>query len=213
MRLDNLIARLMKTRLTRSLGTVFAFFVLAGCATPPGATDTSANDVPRSTKNAQAASFGPQSFGSAPASSSADKAAQGTSLADAQPLTDEGSDVSDFHQTGRASWYGRGFHGRRTANGERYDMHALTAAHRTLPLGSYVRVTNPATSRSVVVRINDRGPYARGRVIDLSMAAAAALNMRHMGTARVEIEGLTQQQARAEMNETLASNSGSSGDK
>jgi rare lipoprotein A len=209
MRLDNLI-RLMKTRLTRGLGTLFAFFVLAGCATPPGASDTSANDVPNSTKNAQAGTFGPQSFGSAPAS---DAAVQGTSLADAKPLTDDGADVSDFHQTGRASWYGRGFHGRRTASGERYDMHALTAAHRTLPLGSYVRVTNPATSRSVVVRINDRGPYARGRVIDLSMAAATLLDMRHAGTARVQIEGLTQQEARAARNEMLASNSGSSAEK
>ncbi|MCX4143023.1 septal ring lytic transglycosylase RlpA family protein [Paraburkholderia sp. SEWSISQ10-3 4] len=204
MRLDNLIARLMKTRLSRGLGTLFAFFVLAGCATPPGASSTSDSGAPLSTKNAQAGSFGPQAFGSAPASGAA---AQGSSLADAQPLTDDNSGVSDFHQIGRASWYGRGFHGRRTANGERFDMHALTAAHRTLPLGSYVRVTNPATSRSVVVRINDRGPYARGRIIDLSMAAAAALDMRHAGTARVQIEGLTRQEARAEMNETLASNS------
>jgi rare lipoprotein A len=210
MRLDNLIARLMKTRLSRGLGTLFAFFVLAGCATPPGASDTSANDVPRSTKTAQTGSFGPQSYGSAPAS---EPTAQGTPLADAKPLTDDGTDVSDFHQTGRASWYGRFFHGRRTANGERYDMHALTAAHRTLPLGSYVRVTNPATSRSVVVRINDRGPYARGRVIDLSMAAASALDMRHAGTARVQIEGLTQQEARDARNEMLASNSDSSAQK
>ncbi|HZZ02430.1 MAG TPA: septal ring lytic transglycosylase RlpA family protein [Paraburkholderia sp.] len=210
MRLDNLIARLMKTRLSRSLGTIFAFFVLAGCATPPGATSTSESGAPLSTKSAQAGSFGPQSFGSAPAS---DAAAKGSSLADAKPLTDDGSSISDFHQTGRASWYGRGFHGRRTANGERFDMHALTAAHRTLPLGSYVRVTNPATSRSVVVRINDRGPYARGRIIDLSMAAAAALDMRHAGTARVQIEGLTQQEARAARNEMLASNSGSSAEK
>jgi rare lipoprotein A len=210
MRLDNLIARLMKTRLSRGLGTLFAFFVLAGCATPPGAGNTSASDVPLSTKTAQAGTFGPQAFGSAPAS---DAAAKGTPLADAKPLGDDGSDISDFQQTGRASWYGRGFHGRRTANGERYDMHALTAAHRTLPLGSYVRVTNPATSRSVVVRINDRGPYARGRVIDLSMAAANALDMRHAGTARVKIEGLTPQEARAEINETLASNSGSSAEK
>ncbi|WP_372342055.1 septal ring lytic transglycosylase RlpA family protein [Paraburkholderia aspalathi] len=194
----------MKTRLSRGLGTLFAFFVLAGCATPPGASSTSDSGAPLSTKNAQAGSFGPQAFGSAPASGAA---AQGSSLADAQPLTDDNSGVSDFHQIGRASWYGRGFHGRRTANGERFDMHALTAAHRTLPLGSYVRVTNPATSRSVVVRINDRGPYARGRIIDLSMAAAAALDMRHAGTARVQIEGLTRQEARAEMNETLASNS------
>ncbi|MFL9986650.1 septal ring lytic transglycosylase RlpA family protein [Paraburkholderia sediminicola] len=210
MRLDNLIARLMKTRLSRGLGTLFAFFVLAGCATPPGASSTSDSGAPLSTKNAQAGSFGPQAFGSAPASGAA---AKGSALADAQPLTEDNSGISDFHQIGRASWYGRGFHGRRTANGERFDMHALTAAHRTLPLGSYVRVTNPATSRSVVVRINDRGPYARGRIIDLSMAAAAALDMRHAGTARVQIEGLTRQEARAELNETLASNSGSSAEK
>ncbi|WP_408534984.1 septal ring lytic transglycosylase RlpA family protein [Paraburkholderia fungorum] len=197
----------MKTRLSRGLGTLFAFFVLAGCATPPGASNISASDAPLSTKNVQAGSFGPQAFGSAPAS---DAAAGSTPLADAKPITDDGSGISDFEQTGRASWYGRGFHGRRTANGERYDMHAMTAAHRTLPLGSYVRVTNPATSRSVIVRINDRGPYARGRVIDLSMAAASALDMRHAGTARVKIEGLTPQEARAELNETLASNSGSS---
>ncbi|MCC8393481.1 septal ring lytic transglycosylase RlpA family protein [Paraburkholderia sp. MMS20-SJTR3] len=194
----------MKTRLTRGLGTVFAFFALAGCATPPGASDTAATDTVRSTKNARLTSFGPQSFGSAPASSSS---ATSTPLADAKPLTDDGADASDFRQTGRASWYGRFFHGRRTANGERYDMHALTAAHRTLPLGSYVRVTNPSNSRSVVVRINDRGPYARGRVIDLSMAAASKLDMRHSGTARVQIEGITAQEARAEMNEQLASNS------
>ncbi|MGF6769492.1 rare lipoprotein A [Paraburkholderia sp. GAS199] len=210
MRLDIVILRLMKTRLSRGLGTLFAFFVLAGCATPPGATSTSDSGAPLSTKNVQASSFGPQSYGNAPASGAA---AKGTPLADAQPLTDDSSGVSDFHQTGRASWYGRGFHGRRTANGERYDMHALTAAHRTLPLGSYVRVTNPATSRSVVVRINDRGPYARGRVIDLSMAAANALEMRHAGTARVQIEGLTAQEARAARNEMLASNSGSTAEK
>jgi rare lipoprotein A len=201
----------MKTRLSRGLGSLFAFLVLAGCATPPGADTTSASSVPQSTKIAQASTFGPQSFGgSAPAS---DATAKSPSLADAQPLTDDGSDISDFHQTGRASWYGRDFHGRKTANGERYDMHAMTAAHRTLPLGSYVRVTNPATDRSVVVRINDRGPYARGRIIDLSMAAANLLGMRHVGTARVQIEGLTQQEARAARNETLASNSDSSAEK
>lgn len=202
----------MKTRLSRGLGTIFAFFALAGCATPPGAdTTSSASSVPLRTKTAQAGSYGPQSFASAPASDAA--ADNGPSLADAKPLTDDGSSASDFHQIGRASWYGRGFHGRRTANGERYDMHALTAAHRTLPLGSYVRVTNPATSTSVVVRINDRGPYARGRVIDLSMAAASALHMRHAGTARVQIEGLTQQEAREARNEILASNSVSSVEK
>jgi len=96
--------------------------------------------------------------------------------------------ASRFRQLGLASWYGRGFHGRKTANGEHYDMFAMTAAHRTLPLGSFVRVTSLATSRSVVVRINDRGPYARGRVIDLSYQAATALGMHRAGVTRVAIE-------------------------
>src|SRR3954449_23866 len=76
-------------------------------------------------------------------------------------------------QTGAASWYGPGFHGKRTANGERFNTHALTAAHKTLPFGTQVRVTNEHTGSSVVVRINDHGPYAHGRVIDLSKAAEA----------------------------------------
>jgi rare lipoprotein A len=206
MRLDFVIARLMKTRSSRSIGSLFAFFVLAGCAVPPNAANQAGNS-PLSTRSAQAGgagAFAPQAFGSA-ATPSSD--ATGTALADAQPLTEKGPNVAGFRETGRASWYGRFFHGRRTANGERYDMHALTAAHRTLPLGSYVRVTDSATSRSVVVRINDRGPFARGRVIDLSLAAATALGMQHAGTARVQIEGLTQQEARAERAEMLASNS------
>lgn len=91
-------------------------------------------------------------------------------------------------QTGLASWYGRAFHGRRTASGERFDMYALTAAHRTLPLGSRVRVTNLVSGQSVVVRINDRGPFVRGRVIDLSLAAAKVLDLPRTGTARVALE-------------------------
>lgn len=90
--------------------------------------------------------------------------------------------------TGTASYYGRRFHGRRTANGERFDMNALTAAHRTLPFGSIVRVTNPANGRSVTVRINDRGPFISGRVIDLSRAAARRIGMIRRGHAPVEIE-------------------------
>jgi rare lipoprotein A len=132
--------------------------------------------------------------------------AGGRSLADAQPLASTGPDVGDYRETGRASWYGKRFHGRRTANGERYDMHALTAAHRTLPMGSYVRVTDPSTSRSVVVRINDRGPFVRGRVIDLSFAAAGYLGLKRAGTARVTIEGLTQREAKAEQNGMLVAN-------
>jgi len=90
--------------------------------------------------------------------------------------------------TGSASYYGRRFHGRRTANGERFDMNALTAAHRTLPFGSMVRVTNPANGRSVTVRINDRGPFARGRVIDVSRAAAKELGLIQRGHGPVELE-------------------------
>ncbi|HYN22489.1 MAG TPA: septal ring lytic transglycosylase RlpA family protein [Thermoanaerobaculia bacterium] len=91
---------------------------------------------------------------------------------------------------GRASWYGPGLHGLRTASGERFDMHDLTAAHRTLPLGSYAQVKNLSNGRTVVVRINDRGPQLRRRAIDLSYAAAEELRMVGAGTANVEIAPL-----------------------
>lgn len=93
-------------------------------------------------------------------------------------------------QTGMASWYGPGFHGKRTANGEVYNQHALTAAHRTLPLGTRAIVTNVETGESVEVRINDRGPYKYGRVIDLSYAAARRIGMWATGTAPVRVEVL-----------------------
>lgn len=91
------------------------------------------------------------------------------------------------YQNGVASWYGPKFHGRQTANGERYDMDKLTAAHRTLPFNTYVRVLNRDNGREVTVRINDRGPFARGRVIDLSRAAAKKIGMIGPGTARVSL--------------------------
>lgn len=90
-------------------------------------------------------------------------------------------------ETGLASWYGRRFHGRRTASGERYDMHAMTAAHRTLPFGTKVRVRSVATGKEVVVRINDRGPYRHQRLIDLSQAAIVALGLRSRGVIMVEL--------------------------
>lgn len=93
-----------------------------------------------------------------------------------------------FRQSGVASWYGKEFHGRHTASGERFNSMAMTAAHRTLPLGSYVKVTCARSRKSVVVRINDRGPFRRTRIIDLSYAAAVALGIQQAGTARVEIE-------------------------
>lgn len=95
-----------------------------------------------------------------------------------------------FQVKGIASWYGPGFHGNRSASGERFNQNALTAAHRSLPFGTNVRVTNLNNGRSVIVRINDRGPYIRGRVIDLSAAAARVLGLLHTGVAPVRIEVL-----------------------
>lgn len=98
--------------------------------------------------------------------------------------------AAGYVEQGVASWYGPDFHGGRTATGETYDMHAMTGAHPTLPLPTWVRVTNLGNGRSVVVRLNDRGPFARGRIIDLSRAAADALDMVRAGTARVEVRSL-----------------------
>lgn len=89
---------------------------------------------------------------------------------------------------GMASYYGAELHGRRTASGQRFDMNAMTAAHRTLPFGSQVRVTNPANGKSVVVTINDRGPFSRGRLIDVSRAAATELGLIARGHGEVELE-------------------------
>ena len=91
-------------------------------------------------------------------------------------------------QIGTASWYGSYFHGKPTASGEAYDMHDLTAAHPTLPLGSYVRVTNLHNGRAVVVRVNDRGPIVQGRIIDLSYGAAQLLQFQEKGLQRVRLD-------------------------
>lgn len=95
-----------------------------------------------------------------------------------------------YRQTGTASWYGKKFHGLRTSSGERYDMYKMSAAHRTLPLPSYVRVTNVANNRSVIVKVNDRGPFHSDRIMDLSYAAAARLDMLKAGTAHVRLEAI-----------------------
>lgn len=95
-----------------------------------------------------------------------------------------------YQARGVASWYGRKFHGRRTSSGEPFDMYRFTAAHRTLPLPSFVEVTNLANGRSLVVRVNDRGPFKKDRLIDLSYAAAARLGFAEHGTARVEIRAV-----------------------
>jgi len=95
-----------------------------------------------------------------------------------------------YWERGVASWYGPGFHQVRTSTGERYDMYAMTAAHKTLPLPAYVRVTNLQNGRSIVVRVNDRGPFVGNRIIDLSYSAAARLDMLRNGTAMVDIRAI-----------------------
>jgi len=95
-----------------------------------------------------------------------------------------------YRETAMASWYGQAFQGRRTSSGEPYDMYQMTAAHKTLPIPTYVRVTNMENGRSVVVRVNDRGPFIEGRIIDLSLVAAQKLDMVRNGTARVEVVAL-----------------------
>ena len=113
-------------------------------------------------------------------------AAIAASLTLAVPLASTASAGNE--RNGVASYYGKRFHGRRTANGERFNMNAMTAAHRTLPFGTRVKVTNPRNGRSVTVRINDRGPFHGNRSIDLSRGAAARIGLVHAGVGRVKLE-------------------------
>lgn len=100
-------------------------------------------------------------------------------------------DTKGFTETGKASWYGKKFHGHLTSNGEIYDMYSMSAAHKTLPLPSYVKVINLDNGKETVVRVNDRGPFHEGRIIDLSYAAAQKLDIIKTGTANVRIEAIT----------------------
>ncbi len=115
-------------------------------------------------------------------------ASVGSTVAQAEPGSAASYAKTTRVQSGKASWYGPGFQGRRTASGERFNTQDLTAAHRTLPFGTKVRVTNTKTGQSVVVRINDRGPYAHGRMIDLSRASAQSIGID--GLAQVTLAGL-----------------------
>ncbi|MDZ5458110.1 septal ring lytic transglycosylase RlpA family protein [Azohydromonas lata] len=179
-------------RSTKRLALLLA--LLAGCATGPSLADTpAAADTPAQV---------PQDLVQGTAATPADLAAQPADAAE-RPAPSR-SLLSQLLQRGRASWYAHHFHGRRTASGERYDRTELTAAHRTLPLNSYARVRNPANGREVVVRINDRGPFNRGHVIDVSHAAAARLGI--LGSDReVEIEPLANGGARHASQEPTAS--------
>lgn len=102
------------------------------------------------------------------------------------------SSAKGFEQMGTASWYGKKFHGHLTSNGEIYDMYSMSAAHKNLPLPTYVKVTNLANNKSVVVRVNDRGPFHQSRIIDLSFSAAYKLDMLKTGTAEVKITAITE---------------------
>lgn len=146
--------------------------VLTGCATaPPAQPPASAPPGPAAKPAATAPT--------APADPMGGLAPANMSVAPEPELL--AGEVPRELERGQASWYGPRFHGRRTASGERYDMHALTAAHKTLPFGTLVRVRSLVTGREVEVRINDRGPFGAGRVIDVSRAAAEALGMMGLG--------------------------------
>lgn len=147
--------------------------LLAGCATR----------LPDSqVRHAPARSVAPSLPGAEPPSAPLD-------MPDAPASAQNLPDSRDFKEIerGQASWYGPRFHGRRTANGERYDQHAMTAAHKTLPFGSLVRVRSLVTGKEIDVRINDRGPFVRGRVIDVSRAGAEALGMMGLGVKQVSL--------------------------
>jgi len=107
-------------------------------------------------------------------------------------------DGRNYRAVGEASWYGTKFHGRKTANGEKYDLYGMTAAHKTLPLPTYVKVTNLANNKSVIVRVNDRGPFYSDRIIDLSFAAAQKLDFAKKGVAKVKVEGIDPRQWQAQ---------------
>lgn len=109
------------------------------------------------------------------------------------------SSAASYSETGLASWYGRDFHGRRTSSGERYDMHAMTAAHKLLPMNTLLLVKNLENGRETVVRVNDRGPFSGKRIIDLSQSAAKALKLTANGTARVKVTTLPKEGSSQEM--------------
>jgi rare lipoprotein A (peptidoglycan hydrolase) len=133
-------------------------------------------------------------LGAAPGNSTPDSKQQGTpgqiQEKDKIKSVQEKPITARKSQIGKASWYGRFFQHKKTASGEPYDMYQLTAAHRTLPLGSWIKVTNLKNDRSVIVRINDRGPMPKNRILDLSYSAAQILDMGHDGVDRVRLEVL-----------------------
>lgn len=184
-------------------------FVLAGCSSAPPRTEQAGQPVPVPEKKAPSSKGGYYKDDGPGEKPPPDLA----SLPDAVPRTEPlhryanrpyqvfGKDYvptashQQYWERGMASWYGRKFHGQKTSSGEIYDMYAMSAAHKTLPIPSYARVTNVANGKSVVVRINDRGPFHSDRVIDLSYAAAYKLGYAAAGSALVEVESVEAGQA------------------
>ena len=175
-------ARPMKLHIVRlALGLSFTAW-LAACTTAPQAPVRPAPGASATSSRAASAATAPPERANAPGDAESSPAMP----ADDVPRTALlGGEPAREFERGGASWYGPGFHGRRTASGERFDMHALTAAHRTLPFGTLVRVHSLVNGREVDVRITDRGPYAHNRIIDVSRAAAEELGMLGMGFKQV----------------------------
>ncbi|WP_105900951.1 septal ring lytic transglycosylase RlpA family protein [Vibrio gangliei] len=166
-------------------GLWMAFMILAGCSSSPDERYKISDDVapedPISVANIEDAhpKYEPFSRGG-----NSDYTLRGKSYKIVKNPT-------GFSQSGYASWYGKKFHGHLTSNGEVYDMYSMSAAHKTLPIPSYVKVTNTANGKTAIVRINDRGPFHDGRIIDLSYAAAYKLGVYQHGTAPVKIDYIT----------------------
>lgn len=187
-------------RFLRQCAIIASALVLAACATPPG-TDTDSTDTSTalSTKSAK-----PKPARAGAGTAKADDRGnwnlfglQDDNAPSQSSIDGLRADMGTFEQRGMASWYGKGFHGRKTANGERFDMRAMTAAHPSLPLDSWVLVRNLRNNKVAVVRINDRGPYHGGRILDLSYAAAKRLSFVDHGATQVEIRRLSRTEVAA----------------
>jgi rare lipoprotein A len=182
-------SRTLLAALDRSLPLVLCAALLAGCGSPSKRSVYYQNDGPPDRIPADLA----DAIDAVPRVEPLHPRANRPYTVLGRSYTPLAADVP-FRQKGAASWYGRQFHGNRTASGEIYDMFAMTAAHPTLPIPSYVRVTNQRDGRSVIVRVNDRGPFKDGRIIDLSYGAAVKLGIAAAGTGEVEVERLTSAQ-------------------
>jgi rare lipoprotein A len=182
-------SRTIPKALDRSLPLVLCVVLLAGCGSPSKRSVYYQNDGPPDRTPADLA----DAADAVPRVEPLHPRANRPYTVLGRSYTPLNADVP-FRQKGAASWYGRQFHGNRTASGEIYDMFAMTAAHPTLPIPSYVRVTNQRNGRSVIVRVNDRGPFKDSRIIDLSYGAAIKLGIAAAGTGEVEIERLTSAQ-------------------